>query len=366
MLEITVFAALFLQEPSTATIVHQGRPLSQWIAELTNKNYDVQEKAVKALVSLGADGVPALVATLSDPRAGVRAGVAAVLGKIKDPRAVPALLPLLGDRTVRDSAALALGELGDRRAVGPLIATIEAEGAAKDFKAFTSIGALGQIGGDEARNTLARLLASDPRPFVRQQAVDALADTLGEADLEPLGAALNDRDAYVREKAARRLGRFDVPRVLELLDAAAKDPKTGHEAAAALRDVDTRGKPSKTAGKFQVTLLGVELTNRYGTPPIQLVARRDGDIVVVRYRLKALVPVEREIESVELYDDRGEKLPSADVAAGRFSVSFHADRKAGEAVTSESTFAAKKGTKFGTVKIHGADFDLADLVATRR
>lgn len=52
----------------------------------------------------------------------LRAAAAAALGKIRDARAVNALIALLDDEddVVRHSAAEALGEIGDKRAIGPL------------------------------------------------------------------------------------------------------------------------------------------------------------------------------------------------------------------------------------------------------
>jgi HEAT repeat protein len=44
-----------------------------------------------------------------------------LLGNLKDPRAVPMLAPLLHDSEVRYSVPWALGEIGDRRAIEPLI-----------------------------------------------------------------------------------------------------------------------------------------------------------------------------------------------------------------------------------------------------
>jgi hypothetical protein len=61
-------------------------------------------------------------AVLEDGNYKVRLQAALVLGKLADPRAVPALIKALADanKTVRGIAAQALGQLGDSAAAGPL------------------------------------------------------------------------------------------------------------------------------------------------------------------------------------------------------------------------------------------------------
>jgi HEAT repeat protein len=44
-----------------------------------------------------------------------------LLGDLKDPRAVPILVPLLNDTEVNHIVPWALGEIGDKRAIPPLV-----------------------------------------------------------------------------------------------------------------------------------------------------------------------------------------------------------------------------------------------------
>jgi HEAT repeat protein len=52
-----------------------------------------------------------------------------LLGELKDRRAIPVLVPLLGDVTINYKVAWVLGQIGDARAIGPLIETLKAEDA---------------------------------------------------------------------------------------------------------------------------------------------------------------------------------------------------------------------------------------------
>jgi HEAT repeat protein len=52
-----------------------------------------------------------------------------LLGKLKDARAVPTLIPLLGDADLNYKVAWALAEIGDSSAVGPLIAALDDAGS---------------------------------------------------------------------------------------------------------------------------------------------------------------------------------------------------------------------------------------------
>ncbi|MGB3082799.1 MAG: HEAT repeat domain-containing protein [Candidatus Omnitrophota bacterium] len=83
--------------------------------------------------------VPALIKTLEDSDENVCAAAADALAKIKDSRAVPALAKLLGDHNRdpnpfikvwkgRYAAAEALGEIGDFRAIEPLLERVESDG----------------------------------------------------------------------------------------------------------------------------------------------------------------------------------------------------------------------------------------------
>ncbi|MFN2598618.1 MAG: peptidylprolyl isomerase [Pyrinomonadaceae bacterium] len=87
-----------------------------------------------------------LGALLADPSAAVRARAALAAGRIGDPRAVPALVPLLQsdkDTGVRATAAFALGEIESARDAGALVAASR-PGAPDEVRA-RAVEALGKI-----------------------------------------------------------------------------------------------------------------------------------------------------------------------------------------------------------------------------
>jgi HEAT repeats len=366
-------AGLLLQAAPAVpdSLVYEGRPVAAWISDLGSKKYDVEAKAKKAIAAIGRPAVPGLLEALSSPRAEMRAGATWALGSIGDPAAVPAVIALLSDkeRSVGNAAAHALGELRDERAVEPLLAGLQIPGPDKEFHGYARLYALADIGTEKALAGLAGIATTDVRPSARADAVKALGRMKDARTVEPLGSALKDPDEQVRTAAADGLRSLDTPRVIELLEAAAADTLTGKPAAMALRDVDTRGKPAVTVGDFQVTFMGLETAETWGSRPSQFNAKKGYELVIVRYRLKFLAGTEKTIgaiEAVELYDTEGFRLQTAAASAGRFSLSMFGKRKAGEAVTSDSAFAAKKGTKLGKCKVQGAEFDLAGVVPVPR
>ena len=151
---------------------------------------------------------------------------------LKDPRFVDEAVRTFAesagdDPRVRRYLALALGRLGDRRAVPALLV------AAKDSAAngphadpetqIYSVWALGAIGDPQAEPALAELAGSEDAG-VRKAAVHALGSMPGEASRAVLTTALGDGAEDVRWNAAIALARrrdpASVPVLLEMLDRA--------------------------------------------------------------------------------------------------------------------------------------------------
>jgi len=168
---------------------------------LTNDR--VRQAAADALGQIGdARAVAPLIAALGDRSGDVRATAAGALAKIGTP-AVPPLIALLGGRGgLGYIAADALAKIGTP-AVEPLIAALKhSEHGEYDVRKDLA-WALGKIGDARA---VAPLIAAlkDRYDSVRDAALAALVQ-IGTSSVQPLTAALRDTDRSVRERAARAL-----------------------------------------------------------------------------------------------------------------------------------------------------------------
>jgi HEAT repeat protein len=98
-------------------------------------SFDDQRNAVEALVKIGKPAVESLIRLLGDKEdkhvSGDGCAIEA-LGKIGKP-AVESLIQALGNEDVKESAAIALGKIGDACAVEPLMNALEG-GRAKSIQ----------------------------------------------------------------------------------------------------------------------------------------------------------------------------------------------------------------------------------------
>jgi len=123
------------------------------------------------------------------------------------------------DKDVRISAAMALGEIGDTRAVEPLIQAL------KDENWLVRRGvvvALGSIADARAVDPLVQAL-KDKVNYVRMLAAETLGWIGDVRAVEPVIQALKDEDKDVRMSAAWALGRLGDARAVDPLTQALKD-----------------------------------------------------------------------------------------------------------------------------------------------
>jgi HEAT repeats len=76
-----------------------------------------------------------------------------LLGDLRDPRAIPILVPLLNDPDVASIVPWALGQIGDKRAIGPLLAALDEDSPTMRVLAIYALETL------HAREALPRLIA---------------------------------------------------------------------------------------------------------------------------------------------------------------------------------------------------------------
>ncbi|MBN2128262.1 MAG: HEAT repeat domain-containing protein [Sedimentisphaerales bacterium] len=235
-----------------------SRPISHLTRALQDEDRDVREAAVRALVTMGDAGVDSLavafnessdnawisgflISELSDDTLEWRrtTSSAIALGVIGETRAIEPLISLLLDQRhynlIREAACKALGLIG-ASAIPPLIAAIERDEYYGDPTAlvstvFSNIGpeavarlisaaesenalvreaairSLGSIGDRQAVGPLIAALEEEAHG-IRQCAVDSLGAIGDERAVEPLIVRLKDENARVRASAAKVLGRF--------------------------------------------------------------------------------------------------------------------------------------------------------------
>ncbi len=150
-----------------------GASLDLLLSRLDDISEDVRDAAWQAIVRLGGNHLTALIQVFSDSTGDHRLSLAAALGEVGDPRALDTLVLGLRDLSepVQAVCAESLGRLGDQRALDPLIERLV--GATLLYCAEAIVGALGEIGGPHAVQTLLRLI-EDPDEEVRNATAQSI------------------------------------------------------------------------------------------------------------------------------------------------------------------------------------------------
>ena len=153
----------------------------------------------------------------------IRLACAEALGKIGDKYAVSPLIDLVSDEEeksvyVRESAAAALGMIGDMRAVDSLVHILEAKKTFLDKFTFLKervIEALGKINKPNERvfKALNNSL-DDESPQIRINAIEALMNSEDEKAVSMIKKALLDKDAEVVESAVIALYNLEGKNIL--------------------------------------------------------------------------------------------------------------------------------------------------------
>ncbi|MGH7588407.1 MAG: HEAT repeat domain-containing protein, partial [Gemmatimonadota bacterium] len=168
--------------------------------------------------------VLALTRAVSDEDPSVRLSATETLGKLRDPRAVQALIQALRqdpDPKVRAMAAWALGEIEDPAAVSALSTALRAD---EDPQVRVQAAeALGNIEDVSAIDALGEAVG-DPAVEVRREAVEALGNMDDSRVVAIVIPSLRDDDVEVRRSAADALGNTESSQAVEPLIAATRDP----------------------------------------------------------------------------------------------------------------------------------------------
>ncbi len=130
-----------------------------------------------------AEAVSLLIELLNDEDEGVKATAAWALGNIGDKRAVEPIIALIGNMDNENSGyATALGLLGDARAFEPLLALLDSKNA--DLKE-TVIKQLGKVDPERAISVLQSIRHNWSEPWHVRYAAVQILDNINQPMLEP-------------------------------------------------------------------------------------------------------------------------------------------------------------------------------------
>ena len=198
-----LLAELRREEPST---------IVEWLTEVgvmgpSQRRGDAE--IIDDLVAIGPSAAGHLLVGLNDPVADAAGGAAVALGRLGDARAVAPLLEKLADPDwyLRYTAARALGDLRETEAAAALIALLGDE----DFRVVDSaVTALTSIAAPAVDALLAAMRDANPR--VRQWSAAVLGEIGEKRAAGALGdLAVNDPDGEVRKAAARAIREIEPP-----------------------------------------------------------------------------------------------------------------------------------------------------------
>ena len=188
------------------------------IGLLSHPDFDTQWKAAEALAALGERATLQLLLEIDHHDPAVRLGIIEALGDIRDPLAVGPLSRVLEEDAsieVRWATALALGNIGDGRAIPSLVAALGDPDKYVRIGAAIALERIGWEPGNEDERALF-LIAKQDWPAVQR---------LGPPAVSSLESFMKDGDPSVREAVVDLLGSIGDPRAGEVCALALQDPE---------------------------------------------------------------------------------------------------------------------------------------------
>jgi HEAT repeat protein len=189
---------------TTTEVLEQTHDIRGLIRLLDHGNPDVQWRAADTLGTMGEPACDPLIAILDFPKMHVRLGAIEALGDLKCLRSVePIIERLEGDKDneVRFVAAVALGQIGDKRAEPALIMALQDADRYVRYGAAMALEMLSWT--PDCEETLAYML-------IAKQEWEILHG-MKEAALGPLVKILKDPNPKTRENIVKRLGEIGGP-----------------------------------------------------------------------------------------------------------------------------------------------------------
>ena len=211
VIDVLIDAALDKQEEVRIEVVQRlgeigdERAVKPLIDTLDDESLVVREKAARALGLLRKpEATEPLISTLhSNTNLLITCAIIDALGQIGDTRAIDPLITFLShqESKIRECAAASLGGIRNARAVEPLIDALSDE---QERVRWYAADSLGKIGNPVCVDALIKLL-TDTSARVRESAVTALGQMGNQQAIESLTKATQDVDKRVSEQASESL-----------------------------------------------------------------------------------------------------------------------------------------------------------------
>jgi HEAT repeat protein len=305
-------------------LIQDPRAVDALIHALGDEISLVRDEAKSALVRIKPPAVEKLIAALKEDDQNVRNGAAYVLGRLQDPKAVPYLIDVLNDDTydVKAEAIRALGAIPDARAVDELMdatryvgyihLTAGALGRQKDRRAVDLLitllnkgypriaNALGEIGDPRAVKPI--IAALKTAPDRKPEFIEALGKLGDPGVLDLLVGYLNDDNYDLQASAARALKYLNDRRAVRPLCAAMKTKRPDYVMALILEALEEIKDPAAVPDLIRV----LEDTN------VHLFNRRRAGNALVSIGTPAVKPLIAVVR-----DNRSKARGSAVEALGR-------------------------------------------------
>lgn len=214
-----------MEHPSLRAKIKFEGAFDDVIRALHSPDEEMREEAAKALGELGDyRAVDPLIGLLSDENRYVRREAAKSLGKIGDGKAIPALINALKDedRYGREGAAEGLGEMGEHAYPSLIDAMADDDWHVRMGAAI----ALRIIGNKDALPVLITAMQDENR-FVRREVIKSLGRIGDHSVIDTLIEALKDPDRSVRLRAVSALSKCRDRRIIEPLIEALNDEDSG-------------------------------------------------------------------------------------------------------------------------------------------
>ncbi|WP_300608660.1 HEAT repeat domain-containing protein [Methanohalophilus sp.] len=178
--------------------------IEKLIEKLADGNISVRSDAVKGLVDIGEPAVGSLIQALENDNPDIRENSALALGKIGDKRAIEPLVYLIEDNdvNVRGAAEIALVDIGEE-SIDMLVAYAKNQDNVEYERRLAVIFLIEY--GEKAVPSLIQVL-SDNESFVLHRDVRYALSEIGEPAVGPLIELLESDDPDVKSRAIQTLG----------------------------------------------------------------------------------------------------------------------------------------------------------------